>query len=192
MKNYFLDNCLSLHQPPQPTLFIYNEHGPYMYRITHSKSTLSSLSKLKTCQPIPMHSGNESLNKVLFTDQDGCIKDEWLGKTFLVKRKLYFGLGSIRSGLFRPGSFRLWVISTWYVWGHFGLFPYPSLYLPSSAANNFIPPKPNKEIFKQSMSYSGSIIWKNLPYSLKAAETMNSFHLRCIKWIRNSDRPQLM
>ena len=31
MKTYFLDNCLSLHQPPQPTLFMYNEHGLYMY-----------------------------------------------------------------------------------------------------------------------------------------------------------------
>ena len=52
MKNYFLDNYLSLHQPPQPTLFIYNEHGSYMYRITHCESTLSTLSKLKTCQAI--------------------------------------------------------------------------------------------------------------------------------------------
>ena len=62
MKNEFLDNCLSLHKPPKPTLFIYNEHGSYMYRITHCESTLSTLSKLKTCQPISMHSGNESLN----------------------------------------------------------------------------------------------------------------------------------
>ena len=48
MHTYFLDNCLSLHQPLQPTLFMYNEHGSYMYRITHCESTLSALSKLKT------------------------------------------------------------------------------------------------------------------------------------------------
>ena len=59
--------------------------------------------------------------------------------------------------------------------------------LRSSISNNFIPPKPNKEIFKQSMSYSGSVIWNSLPNSLKAAETMNSFHLRCIKWIKRSE-----
>ena len=31
-----------------------------------------------------MHSENESLNKVLFIDQDG-LQDGWLGKTFLLK-----------------------------------------------------------------------------------------------------------
>ena len=83
MKTYFLDYCLSLHQPPQPTFFMYNKHGSYMYRITNCESTLSALSKLKTCQPISVHSGNESLNKVYSLDQDGCVKDDWLGKTFL-------------------------------------------------------------------------------------------------------------
>ena len=63
MKTYFLDNCLSLHQPLQPTLFMYNEHGLYMYRIMHCESTLSALSKLKTCQPISVHSGNESFKQ---------------------------------------------------------------------------------------------------------------------------------
>ena len=43
MKTYFLDNCLSLHQTPQSTLFRHNEHGSYMYRITHWVQTFSAI-----------------------------------------------------------------------------------------------------------------------------------------------------
>ena len=59
--------------------------------------------------------------------------------------------------------------------------------LRSVTSNYYIPPKPNKEVFKQSMSYSGPLIWNSLPYDLKTVETINSFHLSCIKWIKGSE-----
>ena len=59
--------------------------------------------------------------------------------------------------------------------------------LRSITANNYIRPKPNKEIFKQSMSYSGSLICNSLPIDLKTSGTKHSFHLNCIKWIKGSE-----
>ena len=40
------------------------------------------------------------------------------------------------------------------------------------------------EIFKRSMSYSGSLIWKSLPADIRQAESIISFHLRCVKWMK--------
>ena len=88
MKNYFLDNCLSLHQPPQPTLFIYNEHGSYMYRITHCESHFQRYQNWKHVIPSQCIREMKVLTKFYSLEQDGCIKDGWLGKTFLLKRKL--------------------------------------------------------------------------------------------------------
>ena len=56
------------------------------------------------------------------------------------------------------------------------------LVLRSSTTSYYIPPKPNKEIFKPSMSYSGPLIWNSLPVEIRQAESINSFHLRCVKW----------
>ena len=38
MKTYFLDNCLSLHQPIQPTLFMYNEHPLWVHTFSAIKT----------------------------------------------------------------------------------------------------------------------------------------------------------
>ena len=56
--------------------------------------------------------------------------------------------------------------------------------LRSSAAINYVLPRPNKELFKQSLIYSGPLIWNNLPDTLKQLGTINSFHRNCIKWIK--------
>ena len=48
--------------------------------------------------------------------------------------------------------------------------------LRSVNTSSFQIPRPQKEIFKQSLIYSGPIIWNNLPDSLKNLETVNSFH----------------
>ena len=39
--------------------------------------------------------------------------------------------------------------------------------LRSSAYGCFIPPKPNKELFKDSMRYSGCLVWNSLPNDIK-------------------------
>ena len=47
--------------------------------------------------------------------------------------------------------------------------------LRSSGTINYVLPKPNKELFKQSLIYSGPMIWNNLPDKLKHLETIDSF-----------------
>ena len=58
-----------------------------------------------------------------------------------------------------------------------------SVHLWSSANGCFVPPLPKKECFKQSMRYSGCLIWNSLPYDVKSAQTAETFHFRCIKWL---------
>ena len=58
--------------------------------------------------------------------------------------------------------------------------------LRSTGALNFYTPSPQKEIFKQSLIYSGPVTWNNLPDCLKNLETVDSFHRHCIKWMNSS------
>ena len=59
--------------------------------------------------------------------------------------------------------------------------------LRSSTAGCFVPPKPRTEYFKNSLRYSGCLLWNGLPAHVKNAETTDTFHSRCIKWILNSN-----
>ena len=58
--------------------------------------------------------------------------------------------------------------------------------LRSTGALDFYTPRPHKETFKQSLIYSGTVIWNNLPDCLKNLETVDSFHRHCIKWMKSS------
>ena len=60
-----------------------------------------------------------------------------------------------------------------------------SVILRSTAARCFVPPKPRTECFKQSMRYSGCLIWNSLPDEVKNAQTQEAFHKRCLKWLLN-------
>ena len=58
--------------------------------------------------------------------------------------------------------------------------------LRSSTQHSFITPRPYKEIFKQSITYSGPIIWNSLPSGLKSLDNTDKFHSSFIKWMKNS------
>ena len=60
-----------------------------------------------------------------------------------------------------------------------------SINLRSSSAGCFIPPKPRTEYFKHSMRYSGCLVWNSLPEEVKSAQTIDTFHNRCLKWLVN-------
>ena len=60
-----------------------------------------------------------------------------------------------------------------------------SINLRSSSAGCFIPPKPRTEYFKHSMRYSGCLVWNSLPEDVKSAQTIDTFHNRCLKWLVN-------
>ena len=57
--------------------------------------------------------------------------------------------------------------------------------LRSSTAGCFVPPKPRTEYFKQSLRYSGCLVWNSLPQEVKDAQTQETFHSRCLKWLLN-------
>ena len=64
------------------------------------------------------------------------------------------------------------------------------LSLRSVNTSNFHTPRPQKEIFKQSLIYSGPVIWNNLPNWLKNSDSVDSFHKQCIKWMKCSSLSQ--
>ena len=47
--------------------------------------------------------------------------------------------------------------------------------LRSSNDLNFVIPKPNKELFKGSMSYSGAQVWNSTPVCIRLCPTIKSF-----------------
>ena len=59
--------------------------------------------------------------------------------------------------------------------------------LRSTAASCFIPPKPRTEYFKRSLRYSGCLVWNSLPEEVKIAQTIDTFHNRCLKWLTNQN-----
>ena len=54
--------------------------------------------------------------------------------------------------------------------------------LRSTSGQTFIPPRPDKEIFKQSIAYSGPIILNSLPISLRSVDNINKHNPQFIKW----------
>ena len=56
--------------------------------------------------------------------------------------------------------------------------------LRSVSAENFILPKPRTELFKNSLAFSGPMIWNCLPNNVKCAPSIDSFHKGCIKWMK--------
>ena len=62
-----------------------------------------------------------------------------------------------------------------------------SFNLRSSSTGCFVPPKPRTEYFKNSMRYSGCLVWNGLPEEVKRAQTIDTFHKRCLKWVINSN-----
>ena len=56
--------------------------------------------------------------------------------------------------------------------------------LRSSTTINYALPRPHKELFKQSLIFSGPLIWNNLPDKLKNLGTVDCFHKNCIKWMK--------
>ena len=61
-----------------------------------------------------------------------------------------------------------------------------SLVLRSATSQCYVLPKPRPEGFKQSMRYYGFLIWNSLPEVVKKANTIGSFHNRCLKWLVES------
>ncbi|MCG7869794.1 MAG: hypothetical protein JAY74_25915 [Candidatus Thiodiazotropha taylori] len=57
--------------------------------------------------------------------------------------------------------------------------------LRSISNRNFLIPKPKIDLFKNSMSYSGALIWNSIPLEIKNATTLSSFVNKCTVWLKH-------
>ena len=56
--------------------------------------------------------------------------------------------------------------------------------LRSDSNKNFRTPKPKLNMFKNSLSYSGALIWNSIPVEIRNANTIDSFVNKCLKWMQ--------
>lgn len=56
--------------------------------------------------------------------------------------------------------------------------------LRSVTNKNFLIPKPNLNLFKNSLSYSGAIIWNSIPLEIKNSMSLNIFVNKCKAWMK--------
>ena len=58
------------------------------------------------------------------------------------------------------------------------------LNLRSTSNKNFLIPEPKISLFKNSLSYSGSLVWNSIPLWIKNSSTMESFTMNCLQWMK--------
>ena len=56
--------------------------------------------------------------------------------------------------------------------------------LRSVTNKNFLIPKPKLNLFKNSLSYSGAIIWNSIPLEIKTSKSLDSFVNKCKAWMK--------
>ena len=57
--------------------------------------------------------------------------------------------------------------------------------LRSDSNKNFKTPKPKLNMFKNSLSYSGTLIWNSIPLEIRKAYTIGDFAKKCITWMKD-------
>ena len=56
--------------------------------------------------------------------------------------------------------------------------------LRSVTNRNFLIPKPKLNLFKNSLSYSGAIVWNSIPLEIKNSNSLNMFVNKCKAWLK--------
>ena len=56
--------------------------------------------------------------------------------------------------------------------------------LRSDSNKKFKIPRPKLNMFKNSISYSGALIWSSIPAEIKSAPSINSFVNKCLEWMK--------
>ena len=52
--------------------------------------------------------------------------------------------------------------------------------------NSFVLPKPSLSFFKESLSYSGAVIWNSIPYEVENSSSLNCFVHNVLQWMNGS------
>ena len=55
--------------------------------------------------------------------------------------------------------------------------------LRSVSDGNFVTPRPNLSIFKESLSYSDPVIWNSIPLEIKNSSSLKCFAENVIQWM---------
>ena len=58
------------------------------------------------------------------------------------------------------------------------------LNLRSTSNKNFLIPKPKISLFKNSLSYSGALVWNSIPLWIKKSSTIESFTINSLQWMK--------
>ena len=58
--------------------------------------------------------------------------------------------------------------------------------LRSVSDENFVTPRPNLSIFKESLSYSGPVIWNSIPLEIKNSSSLKCFAENVLQWMNRS------
>ena len=58
------------------------------------------------------------------------------------------------------------------------------LNLRSTSNKNFLIPKPKISLFKNSLSYSGALVWNTILLWIKKSSTIESFTINCLQWMK--------
>ena len=57
--------------------------------------------------------------------------------------------------------------------------------LRSVRQKNYILPQAKCDLFKGSLTFSGIVVWNNIPLSIKTSQSLDVFVKRCISWIND-------
>ena len=58
--------------------------------------------------------------------------------------------------------------------------------LRSTTSDHFLLPNPKTELYRNSLSFTGPVIWNCLPYHIKVASSIDAFHKSCVQWMKSS------
>ncbi len=58
-----------------------------------------------------------------------------------------------------------------------------NLTLRSNSTMTYVVPKPRNNMFKNSLSYSGAVIWNSIPLHIRNSKSIKSFSTNCMEWM---------
>ncbi len=66
--------------------------------------------------------------------------------------------------------------------------PVNTPHLRSMSTKHYKIPKPNKELFKKSFQYSGTLLWNSIPVEIRNAHSISFFQTQYIQWLQRCSK----
>jgi hypothetical protein len=159
---------------------------PLNYRIIYYKAYIQP--HLDYCNVIWGNSKKANLHSLIVLQKRACriiLGDQYITFNEAMKQ---INILSIQSRIFLQKAKFMYRVSRKstpsYITNMFQSRVLSSIDLRSSNALNYVTPKPNIELFKESMSYSGTILWNIIPVEIRMSNTIIEFTAKCERWLR--------